>query len=72
MKNRMLWVIALTVLCGGMAFGQGSADDPGERDTLYIGSAIVDPGQKAIIEINFNSLFVWLRMPIIEPPLQIA
>jgi hypothetical protein len=38
-----------------MALGQGPANDPGERDTLYIGSTAVDAGQKAIVEINFFS-----------------
>ncbi len=55
MQNRMFWFIALIMLCASSAFGQGAANDPGARDTLYIGSAEVDPGQQAVIEVNFFS-----------------
>jgi len=53
MKNRTLWVVALIALLATTAWGQGPANDPGERDTLYVQSVSVDPGQKAVVEVNF-------------------
>ncbi len=55
MQYRMLLLVVLTALCATMAFGQGAANDPGLRDTLYIESVTVDAGQKAVVEINFFS-----------------
>lgn len=55
MRNRMLWALALMILCAATAMGQGSANDPGERDTLYLESVNVDPGQKAVVEVSFFS-----------------
>lgn len=55
MRNRTLWVCATVLLCAGVAFGQGAANDPGARDTLFVGTVQVDPGHKAVVEVNFFS-----------------
>jgi hypothetical protein len=50
------FVLIMTIIVlSAPVWGQGSANDPGQRDTLYIGSVTVDPGQKAVVEINFFS-----------------
>ena len=51
MKNRMLWTVALTLVCFGSVLGQGV--DPGVRDTLYVSSVQTDAGQKAVVDIVF-------------------
>jgi len=53
MINRMLCVLILALWCTAGAMAQGSANDPGERDTMYVQSVEVDPGQKADVEIYF-------------------
>lgn len=53
MGNRMLWVLAVAVLCTAGASAQGPANDPGARDTLFVESVAVDAGQKAVVHVNF-------------------
>jgi len=53
MRYRRLWLVVLLAVCATTAFGQGPASDPGVRDTLYVESVAVDPGQKAIVEVTF-------------------
>lgn len=55
MRNRTLWICALALLCAGVAMGQGAANDPGARDTLFVGTVQVDPGHKAVVDVNFYS-----------------
>jgi len=55
MHYRSLWLVAILTVCATMAFGQGPTFDPGVRDTLYIESVAADPGQKAVVEVNFFS-----------------
>ena len=50
MKNRMLLVMLLILLTASVALGQ---NDLNERDTLFVGSAEVDAGQQAVIEVTF-------------------
>lgn len=53
MHYRRLWLVVFLMVCAAASFGQGPTFDPGERDTLFIESVAVDPGQKAIVEVNF-------------------
>jgi hypothetical protein len=53
MINRMFWLTVAALLCAAGALAQGPADDPGIRDTLYVGSVQADAGQKAIVPITF-------------------
>lgn len=49
MHNRMLSLLLFALLLTASVWAQ----DPGEPDTLVIGTAEVDAGQKAVIEVNF-------------------
>ncbi len=53
MINRMLWVAAIILWGSAGVMAQDPAYDPGIRDTMYVSSAEVDPGEKAVIELSF-------------------
>lgn len=53
MINRMFWLLAIAFLCAAGVTAQGPANDPGVRDTLYVGSVQVDAGQQAVVPITF-------------------
>ncbi len=52
MINRMFWLAAIALWCAAGALAQGT-NDPGTRDTLYVGSVQVDAGQQAVLPISF-------------------
>jgi len=49
----MFWLAAVVLWCATGALAQGPANDPGVRDTLYIGSVQVDAGQQAVVPVTF-------------------
>ncbi len=53
MINRMFWLTAVALFCAAGVMAQGPANDPGIRDTLYVGSVQVDAGQQAVVPVSF-------------------
>lgn len=53
MINRMFWLLAIALWCAAGVTAQGPANDPGVRDTLYVGSVQSDAGQQAVVPITF-------------------
>jgi hypothetical protein len=53
MINRMFWLLVVALWCAASVMGQGPANDPGIRDTLYVASVQVDAGQQAVVPVTF-------------------
>ncbi len=51
MYNRKLFLLLVTLILSASVMAQ----DPGEVDSLFVGYAEVDAGQKAVIEVNFSN-----------------